>query len=56
MNKMPLTNLVRVLGPTVVGYSSASTTDLAQAEEETRKQATVGGHSFALIRRIIYEN
>ncbi len=41
VNKMPLTNLARVLGPTVVGYSSSSTTDLAQAEEETRKQSTV---------------
>uniref|UniRef100_A0A914XV53 Rac GTPase-activating protein 1 n=1 Tax=Plectus sambesii TaxID=2011161 RepID=A0A914XV53_9BILA len=41
LNKMPLENLARILGPTVVGFSSSSTTDMAQAEEETRKQWTV---------------
>uniref|UniRef100_A0A914UZY2 Rac GTPase-activating protein 1 n=1 Tax=Plectus sambesii TaxID=2011161 RepID=A0A914UZY2_9BILA len=41
VNKMPLVNLARVLGPTVVGYSSPSTSDMSQAVEEMRKQSTV---------------
>ncbi len=40
MNKMPLENLAKVLGPTVVGYST-QTVGMQAALEETVKQESV---------------
>lgn len=39
-NKMPISNLAKVFGPTIVGYSSASI-DMDQAANETPKQEAV---------------
>ena len=49
--KMPVSNLAKVLGPTIIGYSSADPTPM-QMITETKKQANVSIVSFPFASNI----